>query len=100
MVRYYVIDTSCAEYEDVVLLEYRGELLGIFNKLDTARALAEQRTAAGAANIVIVDSVEGKQVYACPQRAADEGAPPVSHKRPRSTPPHPQTRRRRRRTAG
>jgi hypothetical protein len=100
MVRYYVIDTSCAEYEDIVLLEYRGELLGIFNKLDSAQALAKQRAAAGGASVLVVDSVEGEQVFACSQCATDDGSPPVSHKRPRSTPPQPEVRRRRRLTAG
>jgi hypothetical protein len=70
MSRYYVIDTTCAEYEQEVLLGYRGELLGIFEKLDSAWALAVQRVGAGSPKVVVIDSVKRKQAYPPAEPAA------------------------------
>ena len=77
MSRYYVIDATCAEYEDEVLSGYRGELLGIFNRLDSAWAMAVQRVSAGSPRVVVVDSVKQKQVYP-PHEASDPGAEPAA----------------------
>jgi hypothetical protein len=75
MSRYYVIDSTCSEYEDEVLPGYRGELLGIFNTIDSAEALAQQRTATGSARVLVVDSTQGEQVYPAPPSTDNQQTP-------------------------
>jgi hypothetical protein len=82
MSRYYVIDATCEEFEELVLPGQRGQLLGIFNTLDSAQALANQRAAQGGVRVVVVDSIDGHQGATCFQAAASDDEPvPTSGKR-------------------
>jgi hypothetical protein len=91
MSRYYVIDSTCEEFEQVVLPGFRGQLLGIFNTLDSAQALARQRAAEGRVKVVVVDSIEGQQAATCFQGATNgDESVPTSRKRLCPPPPDPE----------
>lgn len=81
MSRYYVIDTSCAEFDEVVVGDHRGQLLGVFLHLDSAIAMVEHRFAQGCRKVVVVESETAEQVHPDPRHDDPGDGQPESRTR-------------------
>ena len=72
MTRYVVLDTGWTDSTEAAPWSQRGQLLGTFRLQDSAQALALQRASLGDANVIVVDLVQGKQVFPYPKPVVRE----------------------------